>query len=160
MSQTTPQGRPIREPNPQRGPACFAPPLTSERLAAYKSLAAGAEPPVREAMEGLIRMAEVFQETPASALPGVPLQTEYTRSPFRDAAGKPKPPPDIVPLSGEEIDRIWDHVPWDHEIRALEPLFEAIDPRSQKELRDAAFHLKWYATELALDREPMTQDRL
>ena len=157
MSKTTPKGNPIRQPDPTRGPACFAPPLTPERLAAYQDLARAQETPasVSEAMLALVRLAERFAETPTSKLPGVPLQSEYTRSPFRGKA-----PPHIVPLEPEEIDRLWDAVPWDHDLRALGELFETLSALGQKALRDAAFHLLWFAKELALDREPMTLDRL
>jgi hypothetical protein len=65
----------------------------------------------------------------------------------------------IVPLHPAEVERIWDHVPWDHELDGIQRLFDAI-PASQKDLRNAAFHLLWYAKELAHDREPITQDKL
>ena len=152
--------RPRVKPDPTRGPACFAPPIDSKRLDRYKSLAAIADAPVQDAMEELIRMVEKFQETPESREPGLALQTEYTRNPFRNEKGIPKPPPKIVPLEQVEVNRMWDFVPWPHEINAMAALFDQIPNESKKELRDAAFHLIWFARELVLDREPMTNDKL
>lgn len=144
-----------------RGPECLAPVLDDERLAAYEQRAAAAPPAVREAMTGLIAMLRKFRETPDSTLPGEPLDTSYTRNPFRHPeTGEPVDPPRRVPLEAAEIDRIWDDVPWEHEIRAMDDLFAAIDNTTHKPLRDAAFHLLWFARELRLDREPLTQDKL
>jgi hypothetical protein len=50
-------------------------------------------------------------------------------------------------------------VPWRYEIEAMQRLFDGIDP-AEKELRDAAFHLLWFVTELERDREPVTNDKL
>lgn len=153
--------RPRITPDPTRGPACFAPPIDASRLERYKALATIADPgPIEDAYRQLLAMVEKFQETPESRERGIPLQTEYTRSPFQDADGKPKPPPKIVPLEQAEVNRMWDFVPWPHEINAMAALFERIPNESRKELRDAAFHLIWFARELCLDREPMTQDKL
>lgn len=152
--------RPVIKPNPKRGPACFAPPLDDEKIARYKSLASEADAQVQDSMNALIVMVEKFRETPDSKLDGVPLETEYTRSPFMGADGKPKPPPKIVPLEQAEVNRLWDFVPWPHELEAMGNLFETIPNASHKETRDAAFHLLWFGRELVLDREPMTNDKL
>jgi hypothetical protein len=152
--------RPILSPDPTRGPACFAPPIDAARLYHYRELAAFAPEAVCDAMTGLIEMVEQFQKTPESKLPGVPLETDFTRSPFRRPDGKPAAPPKIVPLEQAEVNRMWDLIPWPHELEAMGKLFETISPVTHKELRDAAFHLKWFAGELLLDREPMTSDKL
>lgn len=156
----------------------FAPPITKEKLDKYKLLAATAQPPiVKEWMEKLITMVEVFQQTPDSPQPGTP---------------HPSGRGVIVPLEKKEIDRIWDHVPWKEELDLISEIFdklptgtrpgprikvpltptaekpdnhylkdttEVVDQRA-KELRDAAFHLRWYAGQLFLDREPLTNDKL
>lgn len=148
------------KPDPTKGPACFAPPLNEAELAEYKSLAESAEEPVRDAMASLITMVEKFRETPESKLPGVALETPYTQSPFRDGKGNPKAPPQIVPLEDSEVERIWDYVPWGHELNAMGQVFEQIPHESKPELRNAAFHLLWFGRELLLDREPMTNDKI
>jgi hypothetical protein len=104
-------------------------------------------------MEDLCQMVEVFQETPTS---------DESPEPHRSGFAS------VIPLKEEEIQRIWDYVPWndsvpgDHvnECAQLAELFDGIDPVQKKDLRDAAFHLLWYAQELALDREPITTDSL
>ena len=135
---------------------CFAKPITPECLQRYKLVAATASPPiVKEWLEKLIVMYEVFQETPESANPGVPHQS---------GTGT------IVPLEEAEIQRIWDHVPYKEELDMIQALFDklpsgrnehgaVIDKRAE-ELREVAFHLLWYAVELCLDRQPCTTDRL
>lgn len=131
----------------------FAPELTAAKLASYKTLAASAPPSVRDEMLKLVSMVETFRQTPASK-----------------NGGKPHPSGrgTIVPLEDAEIKRIWDLVPWNTEVpgehvnecAVLAQLFDGIDPVGQKPLRDAAHHLLWHAVELALDREPLTADKL
>lgn len=107
----------------------FAPPITAEQVAEYRELAKSAELPVRDAITELATMVEVFLETPTTDGPNLP---------------------------EAEVKRIWDYVPWDHECEALKPLFETLPTGP---LRNAAFHLLWYAVELTQDREPATTDR-
>src|SRR5262245_47110881 len=100
MPEMQPNGAPVI---PRIG-GSFAPPLDAAKLASYRTLAAGAPPAVKEAMENLCAMVETFQRTPRSRLTG---------SPHPSGRGV------IVPLEGEEIRRIWDVVPWEHECKAL-----------------------------------------
>ena len=210
----------------------FAPPLTSEKLAKYRQLADTATEQVREIMLKLCDMVELFQQTPVSPLPGTP---------------HPSGRGTIIPLTPEEIERIWDAVPWKDEVEMYKTLFQPLqqdvcarntrrieewqasvrnlvvskhfahsaehraavkalsaretwepffteeqltkaDELSEKveavhnevtaafqsknhesipypnleqaELRDAAFHLLWYADLLAVDQEPITTDML
>jgi hypothetical protein len=131
----------------------FAPPLTPEKMDRYAQLASVAPEMVRLEMTKLLDMVRAFSDGPTRGTAG-------ERHP--SGAGT------IVPLADAEIKRLWDLVPWndekpgDHvnECRVLAELFDGISPVKQKELRDAAFHLLWYANELALDREPITADRL
>jgi hypothetical protein len=212
----------------------FAPSLTADKLQAYRELAETAQPAIKEMMTGLIKMVDVFQETPPSTLPGTSLRIG------RVTALK-------TPLAQAEIERIWDHVPWDHEVRMYTELAESVQQAEAQrnsakisewgrqvtahisrkhfpedglyekicealrtaakwiglmtpdheakvkemgekanacnaeihqaltsksyaeipyptlesvELRNAAFHLLWYARELERDREPMTNDQL
>jgi len=123
----------------------FAPPLDADTLADYKSLAATAPEQVGEYMRDLIQMLKVFRETPDSEQPGKP---------------HPSGRGTIVPLEDAEIKRIWDVVPWKEELDVMGGVFDNIDPLTQRELRNAAFHLLWFGRELCADREPITTDKL
>ena len=140
----------------------FAPPITAEKLSEYRALAKGADARIQDAMLPLCEMVEVFQQTPDSSEPGHP-----------HPVGRGV----IVPLEEQEIKRIWDHVPWPDECELLGRLFETlpdgyeertidgarqvvlVDPGA-RDLRNAAFHLLWYARELTQDREPITNDKI
>jgi hypothetical protein len=123
----------------------FAPPLTTGKVTAFRKLAERAPPAVGEAMGKLCDMVDLFHEMPASTQPGTP---------------HPVGMGNIVHLEEAEKARIEHLVPWAHENRMYADLFEGIDPKTDKPLRDAAFHLLWYAVELTNDREPLTSDRL
>jgi hypothetical protein len=120
----------------------YAPPITPVMMETYKGLAKTANRPVREAMEKLIDMHEVFYQTPPSDL---------ASEPSRTGVGT------VTRLKDEEIDRIDPLVPWPHECDALKVLFGGI---SAGPLRNAAHHLLWFAVELSEDREPLTNDKL
>lgn len=122
----------------------FAPPMTDHKLTRYRELANECEDArVKEAVLKLADMVEFFQKTPESKEPGKLHPT-----------GKMV----VVPLAKAEVERIWDHVPWEYECQALQKLFDEIPVRSP--MRTPAFHLLWYAFELTKDREPLTSDRL
>lgn len=122
----------------------FAPPMTRDDLTRYKSLANSCDDrECKEKMLELIQMMEVFWETGES-------QEEPTG---RHPAG----PAVIVPLAKDEIDRIWDYVPWPNDLPTYQQAFRKLPDGDR---RNAAHHLLWYATELAFDREPLTNDKL
>lgn len=122
----------------------FAPPLSAAKLAEYRTLASKSDDRrVRDVMLLLCKMVEVFQETPASTLNGSVGPTGLGV---------------VIPLEAAEVDRIDAVVPWDYECDAYQNLFETIPTDSN--LRTPAFHLLWYAKELTVDREPMTNDKL
>jgi hypothetical protein len=122
----------------------FAPPLDATKLSEYRSLITAYAPVhLQERLLGLCKMVEVFNETPASALPGKP-----------HPAGRGM----IVNLEQPEIDRIWDLVPWEDELVGLQSELDKLAPDSP--VRNAAFHLLWFGKELTKDREPLTTDRL
>lgn len=134
----------------------FAPPIDAELLSSYRKIAAGLpDSPVADGIRKLCDMVETFQQTPASPLQGTPHPVGRVRTPA-GIIGVPM----IVPLEESEVKRIWDAVPWEHEIDALGKVFDSIPNETDKPTRDAAFHLLWFARELSLDREPMTTDRL
>jgi len=141
-----------RKPNFRKGvPACFAPPLTAEKLVEFRELKKQADAPVADAMEELIVMVETFLKTGKSKRDPevVPMLARKD--------GKTITKAECVPLEDKEVERIWDVVPWEHEINAMADLFESLP---NGDLRNAAFHLIWYARELVRDREPMTNDTL
>lgn len=124
----------------------FAPPIDAQKLAHYRDLSMQVnDPPTMESMVELCDMVELFQQTPPSTRPGKP---------------HPSGRGVITPLGEGEVDRIWDAVPWPDELDLMSARFEKLDPVSQRDIRNAAFHLLWYGRELCLDREPITTDRL
>jgi len=121
----------------------FAPPLTPEKLEDYKVLAEECQDrKVDGYMADLIKMVELFRETPESKNGG---------------SAHPSGRGAIVPLEDSEIERIWDAVPWPEECDVMGKAFDVLPPG---DLRNAAYHLLWYARELASDREPITTDKL
>ncbi len=144
----------------------FAPPLTDEKLAAYGVLAASAPGPVKDAMTELLACCEKWWNLPE------PNGTAVRPHPVGVGA--------IVSLQENHAKELSDLIPWTHELKAMQELFDALpsgstsgeevltdgvrwavvtDPEA-KALRDAAFHLLWHVKELDLDREPLTADQL
>lgn len=145
----------------------FAPPLSDAKLTEYEALAKQCED--RKAagyMADLCKMLRVFRETPESP-------------------EKPRKHPVIgvmIPLQEAEVQRIWDHVPWAEECDLMGAAFDKLQAGECAEnarrlevaklsggdkpelldtsMRNAAFHLLWFARELEQDREPCTCDKL
>jgi len=134
--------------------ACFAPPLTDEKLAEYQMLIDGLEPsPVKDVMDECMAAVKLWWELPESArkdgkqwkLLHRGKETSY----------------DETPLEKEHVKALWAAVPWMYELTAMEAILDALPNDTKgKPLRDAAFHLLWFAKELTLDREPLTMDKL
>jgi hypothetical protein len=133
----------------------FAPPVDEVKLASFETLATTAPERIALAMKRLLLMLRTFRQTPRSGLPGRP---------------HPSGRGTIVPLEDPEIRRIWDLVPWinakqreefgnpgDDDCDQYGVLFDSLP---LGDLRNAAYHLLWFARELALDREPITNDTL
>lgn len=121
----------------------FAPPVDDQKLSHYEALMAAVEDrQVREYGESLLKMLRTFRASP-------------------DSKAKSKPHPSgrgtITPLEQAEIDRIWDFVPWPEECDAIDVVFERLP---SGDVRNAAYHLLWFARELSIDREPCTCDKL
>lgn len=123
----------------------FAPPLPKEKVALYRELGESLLLHLKEPFMRLCDMVELFYETPESPLPGTP---------HRSGRGL------VVPLTEEEKARMWDAIPWPHELDMYGQLFDEIDNATQHDLRNAAYHLLWFARELDLDREPITNDKI
>lgn len=149
--------------------ACFAPPLTDERIAAYAAIAEAAPGPIRDAMRECLAAVRAWWELPESTgtdvskwelnRPPANLDGEKWERAERSLAHKPKEFK-VVPLEEGHVKALWDLVPWRYEVEAMQRLFDEIDPDTNKPLRDAAFHLLWFVAELERDREPLTQDKL
>jgi hypothetical protein len=123
----------------------FAPPLDAAGLARYRELAEAASGQVKDYMIELCDMLALFWQTGESRNGGTP---------------HPSGRGTIIPLEDDEIKRIWDAVPWPNECDLIGQVFDGIPADTQADLRNAAFHLLWYARELAADREPITNDKL
>lgn len=141
-------------PNSEIPNACLAPPLTDEKIKQYEAVieslpAYRAE--VRDAMAKCLACVKVWWELPVSTKKAVKYQLKHK--------GK-----DLVfelrPLEDQHIEKLWDTTPWLRECKSMQELFDGIDDGMERELRDAAHHLLWFATELSLYREPVTSDML
>lgn len=134
--------------------ACLAPPLTDQKLAAYKKLIS-AQPAgeVRDALETLLKCVEAWWALPESK--GEPAGRWQVRHKGKTLA---VPERKLDPEHVQALDAV---TPWMRELDLLSNnrdtgLFDGL----KGELRNAAFHLLWFAREITLDREPMTQDSL
>lgn len=130
----------------------FAPPLSDELLDRYESLAEGAGGEVGDAMASLCAMCRAWWNLPDNDGPSTP----HPVGSF-EFQGK-KLVADVVAMRQEDIDALWDLVPWPYECQAIQSLFDTLPTGS--ELRTPAFHLLWHAIELSKDREPITTDKL
>jgi hypothetical protein len=118
----------------------FAPRLTPEKVAEYRDTAqAVADAQARGYMLDLCNMMDLWHQTPDFG-GGAP-----------NALSMP-----VTPLPEEEVQRIWDVVPWKDECDLMGQCFDKLEG----DQRNAAFHLLWYAVELTNDRQPCTKDLL
>ncbi len=127
--------------------ACAAPPLTDPLLAKYRKLAEGlpAGDRIRDGMLTCLACVEAWWKLPESkAKPAARMKT---------LGGSEA---DVVPLEDGHVKKLWDVTPWVDELDVLGKVFDGLPPG---DLRNAAYHLLWYAMEITLDREPLSQDR-
>lgn len=96
----------------------FAPPLSDEVLAGYKSLAARLEPVYRDAIERLLAVVLLWWELPEST-----------------GGGRPHPVGRgfIVDLDDEIKQKLWEPIPWAHELDAIQKLLEGLQASEQSE---------------------------
>lgn len=144
----------------------FAPPVDDAKIDRFEQLAKEcSDSQIQGYMLDLVKMLRTFRETPESQRPG---------------SSHPSGVGTIVPLEDAEIERIWDVVPWPEECDVMGRVFDKLpagcrrvnDPTAPKgyrieitdqdacDRRNAAYHLLWFARELAQDREPLTNDKL
>ena len=131
------------------GPACLAPPLTDELLVQYKTLAESASPEIKEAMVTLLNCCLKWWDLPES--------TTASGQVVNAANGKGTK---VVSLADDIKQSLDQDIPWTRELNGMGELFDSIDPVSQRDLRNAAYHLLWHVKELDADREPLTHDKL
>lgn len=136
----------------------FAPPLTDESLRRYAELVATLDPaePAGDYARRLLECCRVWWGLPESAREGRP----HPSGPLRTKDGRAYEAPLEVPLEDEHQKKLWELIPWRHELDLYGAEFDRLDPKAQKELRDCCFHLLWHARELERDREPITLDKL
>jgi hypothetical protein len=137
--------------------ACFAPELTDERLARYEVLANAlpdSRGEVRDAMRECLAAAKLWWQLPESKGDRKD-QSLDVRHQNKDRSVK------LTSLTPDLVEQLWDAVPWPYELDAMQSLFDrTFQGREEAELKDACFHLLWFARELCLDREPLTQEKL
>lgn len=138
--------------------ACFAPDITDEKLAEYRQLIAlHPQTAIADSMQLCLLAVEQWWALPASS-------RESTRKVMLHRANgdnqRRMVAVPLVPLESDHVHLLDAVLPWEHEIRSMASLFDTIDAATDKKLRDAAFHLLWFVTELSLGREPMTQSVL
>lgn len=159
--------------------ACFAPPLTVELLTQYQAMIedlGDEQREVREALEGCLRCVKLWWDLPESERKdGKKFLIEHRGQTTEYEA---------VPLEAAHVQALWNVTPWPRELEPIKQLFATIDadaarrngdlvaawqdaggkgprpPLESTALRDAAHHLLWHVHELALDREPLTIDKL
>lgn len=134
--------------------ACFAPPLTDEKLVRYIELISEVSPgsELREGLDKCLTCVEAWYSIP-----------ESTRTDGREVGLLHKGKPTLVkviPLEEEQVKTLWDTTPWLRDCEPLKSLFDTISAESQTELRNCAHDLLWHTIEISNDREPMTQDKL
>lgn len=126
----------------QRIGGSFAPPLDSSKLNEYRDLIELAPKEAAYYMGQLCGMMEAFQQESPS---------RKASTPHPVGIGL------ITELEKEQVERLWDTVPWKNECDGMSKCFEELEAGP---VRNAAFHLLWYAYELTEDRQPFTSDML
>ncbi len=91
----------------------FAPPLTDEKLASYKSMAEALPPsPVRDGMLALHACVSHWWTLPDS---------KGQKTPHPSGMGA------IIPLDAEHQHAIWELIPWEHELAGMSQVFDSIE---------------------------------
>lgn len=147
--------------------AAFAPSLSDEKLAAWRETVENLpedlpkRDQVEDAMRRLLACVEAWWELPESTR-----TKDAKRWAFIKAnSGGARQEADEIPLEDEHVDALWEVTPFMEETYYL----ASPEPATEKGLfheipagkvKDVAFGLLWFVREIALDREPMTQDKL
>lgn len=126
------------------GPRCFAPPLTEEMLDRYRRLVGKVRPKteIRKVLDSLLACCEAWWQAPEPRARRTKFGVKHAVVPL-DEAGK-------AALRG--------NLPTRDDLATCSTVLDGIDAVTEKELRDASFHLLWHCVELSRGREPMTKD--
>lgn len=126
----------------------FAPPITDEvRLRYAELIDVATDPQVQDAGTKLAKMVYKYQKA-------------HKELPDSDGTPHPSGRGVEVALPQEIVQTIWDHVPFQYEIDGIAKVFDTVSAETDKPLRDACFHLLWFANELTRDRQPITTDKI
>lgn len=134
--------------------ACMANPLTDTMLSQYSSMISGLESgELKDALRSLYDCVNAWWNIDES-------KEQPTKWPMFNVATGKRDHLLEVPFSDDIIKKLDLTTPWISELNRLSNaeatgLFDSLTG----ELRDMAFHLLWYAKEISLDREPITQDK-
>lgn len=138
--------------------ACFAPPLTDALLQKYEKM-------ISDLPREMGEVKDIMKE----CLAPVKMWWELPESKRRDGVdfvfnigGKGDKTIACTPLELKHQEDLFDLIPWPRELKTMGEVLDQLPSNTseQKELRDAAYHLLWYANELCRDREPLTKDVL
>lgn len=150
---TTPRPAPTADRLPV---ACFAPPLTDELLKKYRAEVEKVEQAsaVGDALRLLLVCVEEWWKLPESKRKdGQEFDILHRGQPVKYRT---------TPLEEDHVERLDDHIPWEHELRGLSDEKDSglFDKLPAGDLRKVAFHLLWHVKELNAGREPMTTENL
>lgn len=135
------------EPQKKLVGGSFAPPLTDELMLGYrKRINALPDSPVRSALTTLAHCCGIWWELPEPT--GTKTSTHATGNGM------------VVELQADHKELLDEHIPWKHELDAIQLLLDSISNETDRDLRNMAFHLLWHVKELDLGREPLTKDKL
>jgi hypothetical protein len=133
---------------------CFAPPLSDGKIADYEIIVSklkNEDPQLHGAMQSLLDCVKQWWALPDSK--------RSDGDKFRLKHQGKDITVHFAPLEEDHQKKLFDAIPWDYELDAIQGLFDRI-PAENKKVRDCAFHLLWFTRELCRDVEPVTQDKL
>src|SRR4051794_16063177 len=118
----------------------FAPPLSDDKLDEYTNrIESLPTRPVKDACATLLTCCKTWWDLP---------EPEGTAS-WAHPSGRGT----IVNLQPDHAQALDEHIPWAHELQAIQQLLDGIDPVAECDLRNMAFLLLWHVKELDRGRE-------
>lgn len=162
----------------QRFGGSFAPALTPEKIKEYRVAAEDAEPQVKGAILELCDMGDAFLGKARSDLPGTPHPSQRgLMIPLREnvmAEIEPLVPWDYECNAFQDLfnqlpSGITERTEWVEAPKSkknpegkgkIAKIVNTVTDQKAYDLRQAAFHLLWYAKELTIDRQPMTKEEI
>lgn len=134
---------------------CFAPPLSDKTLAEYKELIKEADGEIKDELEKLLTCVSAWWHLPEPKKTG-----REPRLALLHRGEEMEVP--IIPMDPAHVEKLDPVTPYMRELNTLsnEAGTGLFDRLRAGPLRECAFHLLWFAKEITLDREPLTQDKL